>query len=387
MTYSLESSWSTPPTATAQAGFSQTVDRALENALEDLVVGDFQARWETAKRLSAFGEPVIQPLLERLRDDELDWEVRWFAARILGDFDQAEVVSALLDLFETAEDDELRQGAADALTHIGPSSVTALSQLLQDPARKEVAARAIAQIRHSSTVSPLLILAQDEAASLRAIALEALGGYQDTRIGPIVQAALSDPASKVRIEAVRALGNRRGWLGQADPVDLLEPCLQDLNLEVCQAAIASLGRLSTDRSAELLLRLVQTSTTPAPLQQTAIQALGWMETPTALTGLLTLWTEVPTQQRSTILAALSRQSDPGLRQQAAKAVMQWLIALDSRPEHSRLRQQAALTLGQLGWVEASPLLQTLASDPDEAVSLHAIAALRSLGNFENSWEG
>lgn len=370
----------------SQVGLPEKTGVALEDALEELATGDFQSRWETAKRLTSFGEAIIEPLLGWLRDDDLDWELRWFAARILGDFDQAEVVSALLNLFETADDEELRQGAADALTRIGPSSVAALSQLLQDPTRKGVAARAIAQIRHSSTVSPLLELAQDEAASLRAMAIEALSGYGDARIGPVVQAALADVAAGVRLEAVRALGNRRGWLGQADPVALLEPCLQDLNLEVCQAAIASLSRLSTPRSAELLLGLVQLPTTPIPLQQTAIQALGWMETSSALASLLTLWPGSSTEQRLTILAALSRLSDEGLRQQAAKAVMQWLSALAVNPEQSRLRQQAALTLGQLGWVEARPLLQSLVDDSDEGVSLHAIAALRSLGNYEKPLE-
>lgn len=384
MQYSLEASWSTSPAVTSLGDSPKTLDAALETALDDLLAGDFQSRWETAKRLSSFGEAVIQPLLEWLHDDELDWEVRWFATRILGDFGQAEVVSALLDLFGTADDEELRQGAADALTRIGPLSVTALSCLLQDPVRKEVAARALTQIRHSSTVSPLLTLAQDEAAPLRAMAIGALGGYRDSRIGPTIQAALTDPVAAVRLEAARALGNHGGWLGQADPVTLLEPCLQDLSLEVCLAAIASLGRLSTPRAAELLLKLVQTATTPMPLQQAAIQALGWMETPTAVASLLTLWAEASAEQRLVILAALSRQSHETLKQQAARAVMEWLPALPVSPEQSRLRQQAALALGQLGWVEASSLLQTLVDDPDEAVSLHAIAALRNLDNFPAS---
>ncbi|MBD0268800.1 MAG: HEAT repeat domain-containing protein [Cyanobacteria bacterium Co-bin8] len=354
---------------------------SLNRAIDTLLLGNFHDRWEVTKRLQNFGEEAISPILALLGDDSLDWEVRWFAARTLGEFDRPEVVAALLSLFMATEDEELRQSAADALTQIGPSAVAALAHSLRERDRKPIAAQALAQIRHRSTIPPLLELAQDESASLRALALEALAGYPEPRVLTAVQAALVDPAGEVRLQAVRALGAYRQKLDPQDLMDWLEPRLQDGHLGVCQAAIALLGRLSLPTAAARLIALIQTPTTPKSLRLKAIQSLGWMGIRPAVEGLLEIWQEASVDERSAIVTALSHQPETELRELAAQALLSWLQQLSlERPssELEPLRRQSALALGQMRVVAARATLEVLKEDPDEGMRLHAIAALRHL---------
>ncbi|MBD0335168.1 MAG: HEAT repeat domain-containing protein [Cyanobacteria bacterium Co-bin13] len=364
-------------------------DISLNRALNTLLLGNFQDRWEVTKRLPTFGEKAIAPILSLLADDSLDWEVRWFAARTLGEFDRPEVIAALLSLFIDTEDEELRQSAADALTQIGPSAVAALTHSLRERDRKPIAAQALAQIRHRSTIPPLLELAQDESAPLRALALEALAGYPEPRVLPTVQAALDDPAGEVRLQAVRALGAYRQKVDPQTLMDWLEPRLQDSHLAVCRAAIALLGRLPLPAAAVRLIALIQAPTAPQFLRQAAIQALGWMGTRPAVEGLLKIWQGASMSERSAIVTALSHQSEPELRELAAQALLIWLQQLSlersaaekaSAPaaELEPLRRQSALALGQMGAVAARATLEALQEDPDEGMRLHAIAALRHL---------
>jgi HEAT repeat protein len=375
----LHSSFETYSQTTSADGPEASLDRALNT----LMLGSFQDRWEVTKRLSGFGERAIPPILELLEDDSLDWEVRWFAARTLGEFDRPEVVAALLSLFRAAEDEELRQSAADALTQIGPSAVAALAQSLRSQPLKPLAAQALAQIRHRSTIPPLLELAQDDSASLRALALEALAGYSEPQVLSVVQTALEDPAGEVRLQAVKALAAYRYKVDWQALVDWLDPRLSDSYLAVRQAAIAVLGRLPLPTAAARLRALVKIPTTPAPLRLAAIQSLGWMGIRAAVDALVTLWPNASVDERAALITALSHQTQAQLQPIAAEALLQWLQQLsqqDSVPDlqRDRLRQQLALALGQLRSDAARATLEALQEDPDEGVRLHAIAALRYL---------
>ncbi|HEY9736481.1 MAG TPA: HEAT repeat domain-containing protein [Trichocoleus sp.] len=363
-----------------------SLDDSLNSALAILLGGDFQSRWEVSKQLPAFGEEVVAPLLALLADGDLEWEVRWFAARILGHFNRSDVIEALVALLLKTEDEDLRQGAADALTRIGPGAVQALTQLLIQPSRRELAAWALAQIRHPSTVPPLLEMAQDAAAAVRSLAIEALAGYRDDRVLAVVQSALHDPDGTVRLKAVEALVGYRQQLGELALTKLLQPRLQDEDSRVARSAIAVLGRLSAAEAAAALTALLQTPETPKTQRLAVIQALGWMRTLPALQGLQCCWPQVGLTERLAIITALSHQT-ADLRAMAASTLLTWLqdLSASEAPEAlAQLRQQGALALAELGATAALPLLRTWQSDPDEGVRLHAIAALRRLNPDDGS---
>lgn len=369
----------------------------LENAFSILLSGDFQSRWEVAKQMPALGEAVITPLLALLADEDLEWEVRWFVARILGHFERPEVVEALLALLLNTEDEDLRQGAADALTRIGPGALQALEQLLAQPSRRELAVWALAQIRHPATVPLLLNLVQNDSAVVRALAVEALAGYRSDRVLAALQTALADVDGTVRLRAVEAIAGYRYQLEDARLTQLLQPRLQDGDLAVAKAAIAALGRLASAEAAAALADLLQTPQTAPSLRLAAIQALGWMASLPALQALQPYWGQASLAERLAIVAALSRQNPAEPKALAAAMLLGWLQSWDSPPdqghpaaeegaagaeEWAQVRQQGALALAHLGATAAIPLLQTWQNDPDEGVRLHAIAALRRLAANE-----
>src|SRR4028119_1776123 len=102
------------------------LEQVLNLALNVLDAGDFQERWDVAKMFPKLGSRAIAPLIEILEDEEAELELRWFAARILGEFNDPVVVTSLVELLRTSEDEELIEMAAAALTNLGSSAIDAL---------------------------------------------------------------------------------------------------------------------------------------------------------------------------------------------------------------------------------------------------------------------
>jgi len=110
-------------------------DEILKLALEVLVNGDFQDRWEVAKifpklETGAMGQSPIAPLVAILADEAAEAELRWFAARILGECPHPEGITALVALLKTTDDEDLAEIAATALTNLGTAAVQVLTPLL-----------------------------------------------------------------------------------------------------------------------------------------------------------------------------------------------------------------------------------------------------------------
>ena len=73
---------------------STAAPTALDAILNDLLEGDFQQRWQAMKGVLDLGEIVIAPLLTLMQNEDMDWEVRWFAARALGQFPKPVVLQS-----------------------------------------------------------------------------------------------------------------------------------------------------------------------------------------------------------------------------------------------------------------------------------------------------
>jgi len=343
-----------------------------------LVAGDFQERWDIAKVFSKLGEKAIAPLLEILEDEDAEEELRWYAARILGEFNHPVVINALVELLKSSESEELTATAAAALGNLGSPAVADLTSLLAQEETRLLAVRSLSYIRHSETIAPLLSVVQDPQITVRTAAIEALSSFHDSRIPPVLLNALDDIAAPVRREAVTGLSFRPDLREELDLVNRLLPRLYDFNLDVCAAAAIALGRLGTDAAANALYQVLKSPLTPVALQIEIVRALGRVATQTGLGYLrqalnqlesVTLWQEIVT--------VLGRVEQP-LTTRAAEILIEMLKSGHPATQHQNVKQAIALSLGQLGEIQAlAPLIQLLAA-PDAGVRLHAIAALKQL---------
>ncbi len=356
--------------------------QVLELALQVLLQGDFEEQWEIAKILPKLGEIAIQPLLNLLNDsDELELEERWFIARILGDFGGGtpQVVAALIESIERNEDPDLVEMATSALAKIGTPAISALTDLLNPPLaadRREhrvLAVTALAQIRHSQTIEPLLGAADDPDPQIRTLTIEALGSFHDPRIPPLLLAKLTDVAASVRQAAVVALCLRPDLAVELDLVTHLRPLLFDLNLAVCEATALGLARLTDVRVVELLNQVAIDDRTPVTLRDRAILGLGWIGTEAAIDSLGSLLAIAPPDLASEIIASVSKTEQE--RIYASQVLLDYL-ATDRLS--ANIKQEIAIALGNLGNIQAVSDLVQLLGDPDDRVKFHAIAAMVKL---------
>lgn len=353
-----------------------TRTQLLDLAIEVLVSGDFHDRWDIAKVFPKLGESAITPLLEIMEDEDAEEELRWYAARILGEFNHPSVIVGLVELLKTSDDEELTAMAAAALGNIGSMAVAALTELLAEENTRLLAVRSLSHIRRSETIAPLLSVVADSQSAIRTAAIEALSSFHSSQIPPILLNALDDTAASVRREAVVGLSFRPDLREELDLVNRLLPRLYDFNLDVCTSAAIALGRLGTDNGANALYQVLQSPHTPLPLQTEIVRALGRVGTTTSLEYLysclnqqlsVTVWQEIVT--------VLGRVEQPELKTKAAQIL---IVMMKSSHTDESVKSAIALSLGQLGKMQAiEPLIQLLA-DTDAGVRLHAIAALKQL---------
>lgn len=367
------------------------LDQILLFILEMLAEGDFQNRWEAAKLVPQLGNRAIAPLIDLLQDEEVDLDLRWFAARILGEFNHSDVLVALVELLKCSKDNELSKMAATALAELGTVAIAPLTELLEHEHTRLSAAKVLSQIRRAETMTPLLQIADDAQAQVREVAIEALSSFHDPRIPPVLIAALSDPAPRVRQAAVTGLGMRPDLLTDLDLVNLICPLLLDLNLEVCRQSALALGRLGTEAAAVALFQILRSPHTPAPLQIDIVRALGWMEIPTASDYLQDILAGegcssmhvgphvyASLQVCQEIVTVLGRTQQSALRQAASVCLIDLLQSNHPGLQDTRFKLALILALGQLqNQAALEPLMQLLA-DPDMRVRLHTIAALKQL---------
>jgi HEAT repeat protein len=363
--------------------------QVLELALQVLLQGDFEEQWEIAKILPKLGEIAIQPLLNLLNDnDELELEERWFIARMLGEFGgraalpehRQQVVAALIESIDRNEDPDLVEMATSALAKIGTPAIAALTDLLNPPLSKDsrrehrvLAVTALAQIRHSQTIEPLLGAADDPDPQIRTLTIEALGSFHDPRIPPLLLAKLIDVSASVRQAAVVALCLRPDLAAELDLVTHLRPLLFDLNLAVCEATALGLARLTDVRVVELLKQVAIDDRTPATLRAQAILGLGWIGTEAAITTLGSLLSVASPDLASEIIASVSK-----TEQERIYASQVLLAYLTTDRLSASLKQEIATALGNLGNIQAVSELVQLLGDPDDRVKFHAIAAMVKL---------
>ncbi len=351
----------------------------LELALFVLLRGDFQQRWDIAKVFNRLGAIAISPLIEILKDEEGEEELHFFAVRILGDLKDSGAIEPLISLLKTTDSEELREIAGTVLGQIGTTAIASLTSLLANENTRFLAVRSLSYIRRQEIITPLLSVVQDLDAGIRAAAIEALSSFHDERIAPVLLNALDDVAATVRIYAVQGLGLRSNLRDKLDLTNRLQPRLYDFNLDVCCAAAGAISRMGDDAAAGYLLQVLISPHTPMKLQVEVIRALSWLGTLSSLTYLRqafdclstpTLWQEIVT--------VLGRVQQPNLKSAAAEILLEILKIKHPAVEIASVKSAIALSLGQLGNIQAIEPLTALLADTHAPVRLHAIAALKNL---------
>ncbi|MEO1401385.1 MAG: HEAT repeat domain-containing protein [Cyanobacteria bacterium J06635_1] len=350
----------------------------LSHAIETLIAGDFQARWEISKQLPEFGDDAIAPLLKISQDNTLNLELRWFAIRALGSFQTPQVVTALASLVRTTDDD-LHDIIIKTLADMGKTSIQALTELLIYPEQRPLAVQALSQIRQTAVIEPLLAVANDVDPSLRYLAIEALGSFHDQRITPILLSALSDTHAQIRQEAIATLGRRPDLRDSHGLIDRLRDCLWDLNLAVCKTATAAIGRLGGAGADTALRQLLLSTTTPDDLRIQAVRALGWLQTEAALQVLAEalnpkLYSDPICKE---IIKALGQTQSP-LQPFAISKLNQLLTPPQIEQASTEIKQALAMSLGNLRADTTFDNLTALLTDADQRVRLHTLAALKQI---------
>lgn len=377
--------------------------------LDQLIDGDFHHRWEVSKSLKASPQEALEPLLELLVSVEDDEELLWFIARLLGEIDHPQAVQALAQLLRQTEAPELQSIAALALANRGAGALPVLADLLIAPQTRLLAVQVLAQLDCPGGVELLLGVVQDEALLVRTAALEALSGFWDSRIAPVLLAALQDPQGAVRAVAVRSLGARASHLPGVALDGAIAPLLDDLNLEVATSAIAALGRLDSPLTRQALAALWEPDPVARPwvIQCQAIRALGWSQSPEAIALLLDrlrrsllaqraeppapeVLNRQPSQNQNMIqeiIVVLGRLRPPQDCAQAAEGLAAVLPLLfdclsergpDGGPEQGRPKAAIALALGQLGQPQSFEALWPCLADDAPGLRFHVVAALKRL---------
>ncbi|MFW9262076.1 HEAT repeat domain-containing protein [Nostoc sp. CALU 546] len=350
----------------------------LKLALSMLEMGDFQQRWEISKVLTHLGNVAIPPLIEILEDEDTEEELRWYAARTLGEFQHLDAIAPLIELLKTDEDEELKAIAATALGQMGTVAIAALSELLLDEDTRLFAVRSLSCIPQPETITPLLSVVQDPQPAIRAAAIEALSSFHDERVPPVLLNALDDIAATVRRAAVLGLGFRPDLREALDLVTKLQPKLYDFNIDVCCAAAVSLSRMGSDDATKHLFDLLISPHTPIKLQLETIRALSWVGTPSSLEYLQTAFNQTTSETLcQEIVTVLGRVQKPQTTQ-AAEILLQILRSQHPAIEIVNIKSAIALSLGQLGEMQAIEPLISLLADSNASVRLHAIAALKNL---------
>lgn len=360
------------------SGENEGLEEAIALALTTLQYGDFHTRWDVAKLLPKLGKSACLPLIDIFEDETADPEYRWFAGRILGDFNTPEAIACLVNFLSSDADDELIAIAASALANLGPEAVASLATLLEDPETRLMGVCALSQIRISAVISPLLTVVKDPDPQVRAIAIETLGSFRDDRIIPVLINALEDHAAIVRSEAVISLGFRSDIATQWRLVESIDPLLYDINVTVCQQAAMAMGRLKTDTAIESLSILLKSYLTPIPLQIACVKALIWMERSAALDCIAECLSDFNEAVTLETIQLLGRLKTADLKNQASQILLDLFRSGHPSLSQIRIKQALAYALGQLGDVKTMEILQVLKTDVNDSVKFHAIAAMRQL---------
>ncbi len=321
----------------------------------------------------ALGNRSLPPLLTLLRDQ--DSEIRTFAGVMLGNLKEREAVPHLIKALADP-DLNVKHAAAEALGKIrDPRAVDALIEALHtDMWLQFPAAVALGDLGDSRAVGPLCELLALPGANIPAI--QALGKIGDPAALGALARFLEDDEASLRewaLEAVAALiprcrDNKAAGAISGKAVALVLETLKSDSLKARRNAVVALGHFKIREAVSALTGLLS----DGELREDALEAIVRIGGESALGQ----------------LAAYTREADPLVRQAAVEALagigsdksVKAILPLLEDPVEE-VRMQAALSLARFESDEARRALARMFSDMKGAVheaekkALEALAAL------------
>jgi HEAT repeat protein len=356
---------------------SEPAPEALLNlSLRALADDDLENARSIAKLLLARADRAIPSLLALLCNPSTPPEERWFGIQLLGSCPAALAVVELAACLETARDPEMAEQMVQALVQFGLAAIEQLTPLLAIPERKMSALVALARIRHSQTIEPLLSISTDPDPLARAIAIEALSSFHDQRIPVLLLEKLTDGDGAVRRAAVVGLGLRSDLAVSLSLEARLGLLLWDPDPTVAIAAATALGRMDRDEAIAALTKIQPDWESELGLQ--ILRSLGWLNRWGSIEALQKILALLSPNEISVITAirALGQQQAHPDR---ASAVLMTYLNHWSGDLAIRPKQEIATALGNLRGSKLVEYLVQLLADRHAPVRWQAIYCLQQQG--------
>ena len=331
---------------------------AVQPLCKLLPVAETKVRLAVIAALGEIADTLaVEPLLALLHD--ADQPVCLAAIDVLGKIGDSRAVAPLAELVKTASG-EKRRHAIGALGQIDDAhSTEALIDVLTHSTESSVrcsAADALGALHDPRAIDPLLAPARDPDPALRAAAVTALGNMPDPCVPAIVEAALHDTQSAVKIAAAGAP------VCDSRCLDPLLALLHDPDAGVRGAAITRLATYREPRSVEPLCALLKDPV--EDVRRAACSALGALRDPRAVAPLTALLPD------DNAIDALDKIGD-------ARAVPPLLACVKTKTPY---QQEILNALGDLGDARSIDPLLALCDDKDENLRINAFKALSRMND-------
>ncbi len=132
------------------------LDRFLGLAFHILLTEtDPPVRAQVAGLLPDFGAKAVPTLIVIGRQQKIDAELKELVANILEQLPTTELITGLINILKSSEDDSFDQLIAQRLAAIGPEAIVAVEDLLEDPDWKDLALRVLQHISQSPILASL----------------------------------------------------------------------------------------------------------------------------------------------------------------------------------------------------------------------------------------
>ncbi|MCP4128158.1 MAG: HEAT repeat domain-containing protein [Gammaproteobacteria bacterium] len=398
--------------------------RTLSALCELLQTGDEVDRCYAARALGTLGEEsAIAPLIERLRDEDIDVCVD--AAMALGNIGSKQSIPSLIESLQNDNSGEVCTVVTESLNKIGSKeaidallkvaaerpeglewdddwdtwwdvqreavnglgsygderAVDTLLSILDDEEQQDIENEilaALAQIPGRGLESIIARMKnQDSWPKNRRRAAKALGRVDSSEAKRALGRALQDKEPEVRAEAALALAN----LGAEQYLNALILLLRDPEHEVRKTIITAVATMieNTSGSEELQKQLLPMLTDPSSEVRTALfNALSTTAAATPLSKeslqpVLASLNEQDFNCASSACTLLGNNGNP-------EAIPELTSILSDRSKYSMVRREAALAIGKIGHCTADVVdqLTQAVGDQEQPVRLAALSALMSL---------
>jgi len=354
---------------------------------------------EQSEKESILKHICLYVLYETVRTAEEDVPIE--AAKVLGELQRKEVVPALIELLEK-DDKESRHAAAIALGDIGDlSAVPVLISSLKDDSEeiRIAAARALKKLEDPSSIPALKESLKDSSYKVRIEAALALGKLSEdmTSTASLIK-ELRTGNEEVKISAAIALGK----LGNPLASPALKETLSDKSPAVRVAAATALGQIGDVTAIPALANVIENESgeNSPEVRIVAATALGKIKNVNAIDRLLKVINDENDNVRVAVIRAIgefegevsnkvidavieqTRAPEPNVRIAATRTLAKLgekeLLLKILEDKNKKVRQAAAIALGQLGCKDAVSALITALDDDDPEVRIAAVKALWKL---------